>query len=262
MPEEKHGTVLHKKHKQPRGGRGKGTYGVIEGLQQQVDSLEEQAKKFEELSIRDSLTGLFNRRIGLAFLDKHFKVAQEIRRRKKEGIVEQRKDIDKENLVVLMLDIDHFKQVNDRFGHNAGDQALIAFGHEVKKTLRPTDILARYGGEEFIVILPETNLSGGEIAAETLRMQISRRLIKGAEIKAKRKREEKEEVVDCKIAKNITVSVGIVFLSDEMETTDDLLNAADKAMYAAKKVGRNKSAVWMGSSADPEIITTTEGEVG
>ena len=219
------------------------------------ERVEKVTNELKEEAARDPLTSLFNRRAGEIFLSMHFETAKEIMRREKEGKKIRSKDIDKKNLVVLEIDVDNFKEYNDTYGHLAGDKVLIALGHEAKKTLRFTDILIRSGGEEFWIILPEADLDGGKVAAETLRMQIQRSLKKGNTIKAKVRRKGEEKEVDCEILRDVAVSVGVAALSDETETVDDLLEGADKAMYKAKKEGKDRSAVYMGLGIEPEVIT-------
>ena len=112
----------------------------------------------ERLSVTDPLTGAWNYR----YFERRFE--QEIERSRRFGRV----------LALLMLDIDHFKSVNDRFGHQRGDEVLVEFAGRVTGSVRDIDTFARYGGEEFVLILPETNLEGGLAAAEKLRLATHR----------------------------------------------------------------------------------------
>jgi diguanylate cyclase (GGDEF)-like protein len=125
-----------------------------------------------------------------------------------------------------MLDIDHFKRVNDTFGHATGDQVLRAVARRCKFTIRDFDILGRYGGEEFAILLPETNLSAGQMVAERLRKEVAT-----APIDTDRE------------ALRITISLGVAKASNETSNLSVLLDHADTAMYAAKQSGRNRVMV-------------------
>jgi diguanylate cyclase (GGDEF)-like protein len=129
-----------------------------------------------------------------------------------------------EPLSVLMIDIDHFKRVNDEHGHAAGDFVLFAVAQVLKARLRPTDLVARYGGEEFTVVLPTTPLDGAVCAAERVRRGIA----------------ETELVTpEGKTLSRITVSVGAAEMRNE-EPADQLIARADRAMYRAKHEGRDR----------------------
>jgi diguanylate cyclase (GGDEF)-like protein len=136
-------------------------------------------------------------------------------------------------LSLLMVDIDHFKQLNDRYGHAAGDAVLRTIARAMQATLRKQDLLARYGGEEFVVVLPDTPVSGAAHLAEKIRTRIEGTLF--------------PENVD-----RVTVSVGC---SDNRNTSDfrELLIATDKALYAAKALGRNRVEVASGDDG-AEIV--------
>lgn len=160
---------------------------------------------FRELATVDALTGLPNRR---AFMDK---AQAELARSRLTGTP----------LSLLMLDIDHFKSINDRFGHAAGDASLIAFRSACQKALRDQDVMGRIGGEEFAVLLGDTGIAGALAAAERLRASVEGM---------------GTEVVDPCL---LTVSVGVAMLA-EGEGLDQLLNRADRALYTAKMEGRNR----------------------
>ena len=131
-------------------------------------------------------------------------------------------------LVVAMFDIDLFKQVNDNFGHDAGDQVLRVFGQNMTEVFRDYDIVGRIGGEEFAVCLPNTSSGDAYIACERLRQQVEQQSINITN-------------TDSKIIKiNITVSVGLVLADDDNLTIDELLKQADSALYFAKENGRNQ----------------------
>ena len=123
-----------------------------------------------------------------------------------------------------MLDLDHFKKVNDTLGHTAGDQALREVSRRLRATARSTDVVARYGGEEFALILPETTLAQGVMAAERLRAAVDGLVIEGAG----------------GASRAITLSLGVAAFPEHTDQPDALLSRADAALYAAKRSGRNR----------------------
>src|SRR4030042_6490417 len=129
-------------------------------------------------------------------------------------------------LAVLMLDLDHFKKINDKYGHAIGDKVLVSVAAVCKNGLRNVDILGRVGGEEFAILLPETDISGGIIIAERLRTIINKK-----RIKAKKK------------PFRITVSVGVTELLADDDKIVAALKRADDAMNEAKRKGRNQIMV-------------------
>lgn len=126
---------------------------------------------------------------------------------------------------VLMIDIDLFKDINDRFGHRTGDLVLKEICDIILENIRETDICGRYGGEEFIVILPETDMYGAYTVAEKIRDKIHKRNI----LKGKR---------------DVTISLGVATFPEHATQYDELIEKVDQALYIAKNTGRNKSAVW------------------
>ena len=167
----------------------------------------EQARMLEEWAITDSLTGMNNRRRILTLCELEF----------------QRSRRFNHPMSILMMDLDDFKAVNDTHGHNIGDQVLTTVAMRCREQLRNIDLIGRYGGDEFLVLLVETNLDAARIVAERIRSHVA------------------EAPVDTDIGQlNITVSVGITALEKDTSNLDALLNRADKAMYAAKKTGRNR----------------------
>jgi diguanylate cyclase (GGDEF)-like protein len=126
-----------------------------------------------------------------------------------------------------MIDIDHFKTVNDTFGHIVGDRVLRTISDLCNQTLRKIDIMGRYGGEEFTIILPETSLDQSLTVAERLRQII-----------------ESAEVITTQGAVKITASLGLAMLDSTCNTLDLLLDCADKALYVAKQAGRNRVNVF------------------
>ncbi|MDA0352355.1 MAG: GGDEF domain-containing protein [Chloroflexi bacterium] len=173
-------------------------------------NLRETSAELERLAKIDPLTGVLNRR---ALFDR---LGAEFRRSRRYG----------RSLTVLMIDIDHFKQVNDGYGHATGDAVLTACARQMASNIRESDEIGRYGGEEFAVILPETALADGAIVAEKLRAGIEALRV---------------PVPDGGAAVQVTVSVGVAAIPD-LATTDEqaLLNRADEALYAAKNSGRDR----------------------
>ena len=137
-------------------------------------------------------------------------------------------------LSALMLDIDHFKKVNDNFGHDRGDQALAAIAAALAGGIRASDFAARYGGEEFVILLPNTDLEGALSVAETLRTAVASMPLAGIGL--------------------LTVSIGVATMPDHATDADTLVRAADGALYLAKERGRNRVEVASRSesrSSDP-----------
>lgn len=136
-------------------------------------------------------------------------------------------------LSCIVLDIDHFKQVNDTYGHAAGDEVLKAVASVCKTTLRAGDLFGRLGGEEFAIVLPHVNRDGAIVVAEKVKTAISSQLIRGGFGSLK-----------------VTASLGISALSIVGEGIETLLAQADAAMYQAKHQGRNRCVLWGSSPAD------------
>jgi two-component system, cell cycle response regulator len=181
----------------------------------------------ERLSVTDPLTGAWNYR----YFSRRFE--QEIERSRRFGRV----------LALLMLDIDHFKSVNDRFGHQRGDEVLVELARRVTGSVRDIDTFARYGGEEFVLILPETNLDGGLAVAEKLLAGIHRTPFCG---------EEEDGGV------RLTVSIGVACFPEHATQPEELLRAADEALYEAKLQGRDR-VVTAGPRLQP--LAARPGEV-
>jgi len=161
----------------------------------------------ERAAITDGLTGLHNRR----WFSDSFKRQM------------QRCELDNQPCTVLMLDIDHFKEVNDRFGHLAGDRILCTVSKMLLNTMRPTDLISRYGGEEFALCLPETSIKASILIAERLRKAIAK---------------ETTPFEEGKQLPPVTVSIGIAQMQPG-QTLDALISSADSALYRAKAKGRN-----------------------
>lgn len=163
-------------------------------------------------SITDPLLGIFNRR----YLEECLK---------KEVLQSQR---NKHPLSLFIIDIDHFKKVNDTWGHQVGDQALKHIAELIKTSVREYDIVARFGGEELVVILPKTEPSHSHQLAERLRSLIEARPIYLT---------NHHSGNTCSV--NITASIGVTGLTKSNSFQDDLIESADKALYRAKQGGRN-----------------------
>ncbi len=173
--------------------------------------LHRQKKLLEEISIKDELTGLYNRR-HLKTILKH-----EYERSLRYGT----------DLACLLLDLDHFKKVNDTYGHSFGDTVLQKCASQISSVMRTTDFAFRYGGEEFLVLLSQTDIAGAKQAAENLRRSIS-----------------SEEIKDSNHSTFITVSIGVSSARQHQPVTEsELIVFADKALYMAKKGGRNQVVV-------------------
>jgi diguanylate cyclase (GGDEF)-like protein len=124
-----------------------------------------------------------------------------------------------------MLDLDHFKQYNDRYGHLGGDQALRETAEVLRRNARDVDILARYGGEEFAIVLPETDLERAIIHAERARAAIASHAFRGK---------------DSNPQGDLTVSIGVAALAPGIRKIEELVHDADQALYRAKSQGRNR----------------------
>jgi len=181
-------------------------------LEKALVDLNSLKEHFENISMVDQLTGLYNRHY---FYDQA-EIA--IANTKRYG----------QALCLLMLDLDHFKQVNDLYGHGFGDEVLVKVSHVMKQQIRETDVLVRYGGEEFVVIFTNTSCDNGQVFAERIRAQVEQ--MKWEEQGFKQ-----------------TVSMGLYCLSECSENgnevdinIDNIVNMADIALYQAKAQGRNK----------------------
>jgi diguanylate cyclase (GGDEF)-like protein len=145
-----------------------------------------------------------------------------------------------EPLAVLLVDIDHFKAVNDRYGHLTGDEVLRAVAHGLTQGLRPRDVVGRFGGEEFVVLLAGSDLEQARHTAERLRGHVADVTVEAA---------SRPELV------HVTVSVGVAAFRDSGHSVHDLLDAADTALYAAKRGGRN--CVRVAEGARQQVLDLT-----
>ena len=133
----------------------------------------------------------------------------------------------KKPLTLFMIDIDHFKNLNDTYGHQAGDHVLRRVSEVLAAGLREYDIVARYGGEEFSIILPATGKDTGATIAERLRASVE-----------KQKYRHKDKSIP------VTISLGVASYPEDGDSPEGLISAADKALYAAKESGRNQVHIW------------------
>jgi two-component system, cell cycle response regulator len=176
-----------------------------------VRELVQSNRKLNEISITDALTGLYNRGYMVDRLNLEFKRAARNR----------------ETLSCLMIDLDHFKNINDTYGHKFGDFVLQAISARLKSLIRETDIFGRYGGEEFLIVLPNTNLEGGRRLGEKLRAGL-----------------ENETIQHEDFSLLVTASFGVASTENtEVVTADHLLQLSDRTLYQAKETGRNRVCV-------------------
>lgn len=181
-----------------------------EELSRHVAEVEHLQKELREQVIRDPLTGVYNRR----YLDET--LGREIARASRDG----------DDLSLILLDIDHFKEFNDTFGHQAGDLILVDTMKHLTDSIRGSDIICRFGGEEFILVLPGTNLETACRRAEEIRKTIAENKIQcgGEEL-------------------GITISLGVAGYSGGEISAAELIDAADRALYRSKETGRNKVSI-------------------
>jgi diguanylate cyclase (GGDEF)-like protein len=174
-----------------------------------VTDLIRNAELLEKLATIDSMTGLYNRRHFLALAEAEWSRFQRYQR----------------PLSMLMIDIDHFKSVNDRYGHAIGDQAIISVATACQQGKRGSDVVGRLGGEEFAILLPETDAAQAAVVAERVRESVAGHVLSVRDVQF-----------------NLTISVGIAAAAASMSGTDALLRAADQALCQAKSEGRNRLA--------------------
>ena len=199
---------------------------VQEELRANNQALSEANTRLRALATTDPLTGLPNHRAFVTTFDQELKRTQRYYR----------------SCALLFLDLDHFKALNDGYGHPAGDAVLQEFSTLVGTLLRGMDTLGRWGGEEFVALLPETDIEGALAAAERIRTAVAAQIFSiGGGVR-------------------LTCSIGIAAYPFDSEERDGLIRAADQAMYAAKKLGRNQ----VRTAKDPAVIALAiePGEAG
>jgi len=178
-----------------------------------TDLLRDNLDNSLELAVTDPLTGLHNRRYMFGQLD----------------ALAQRSAKGGAPVAALLLDIDHFKKINDSFGHDVGDEVLREFAVRLASNVRAIDLPCRYGGEEFVAIMPDTTVEAAERIAERIRRYISGspfRVAHGNELLT------------------VTISIGVAGMLGEHDTPEALLKRADEALYEAKAAGRNRVIAW------------------
>ncbi|MFD2168039.1 GGDEF domain-containing protein [Thalassotalea euphylliae] len=184
----------------------------IENTSNFVDKLEKKLNVAEEVSLIDELTTVGNRKGYVLRINKERKDWQAA----------------KQPLALLVIDVDHFKSINDNYGHSIGDQVLKVLGQTLRKNVRTTDYVARYGGEEFVIILPNTELSKTVQIAKKIREVVN---------SLKFEMRKKNKVL------KITCSFGLSAFTEKVSNSTDVFNAADKALYRAKENGRDAIVV-------------------
>lgn len=162
----------------------------------------------------DELTGLYNRR----FLEEYARKLIAMARRKNQP------------LGVIMMDLDHFKEFNDIYGHETGDRILKHFAKTASRAIREANLAARYGGEEFVVMLPETGAQPCLLVAERIRLAVEHMVVPAGTEKP---------------LPQLTVSLGIAIYPEHGQGLEDVLQAADKALYESKRAGRNRTTVYV-----------------
>ena len=195
-------------------------------LQRSRDEIEHKNKELEILATRDSLTGCLNRRAFFELFDRLWKDTKK----------------SDETLSCVMLDIDHFKSVNDTYGHHTGDEVLRAVSKAVQELFTDFGVVCRYGGEEFCIVLPGFEASGAVEQAERIRAAISAiRLENPAELR-------------------LTASLGVSELRFDPKDPQDLINQADACLYVAKREGRNQTVLFNASMMTEDDTPTEEAE--
>ena len=175
-----------------------------------ADRLRDTMQTTMEMAITDGLTGLHNRR----YLERHL------------GVLVQQAIARTKPLSLLILDIDHFKSINDQYGHGAGDEVLREFSRRVRKAVRGIDLACRLGGEEFVVAMPDTDGALALLVGERIRQKIA-----GEAFQA-----------EGSPRMSVTVSIGVASLASASDTAEMLMKRADDALYEAKRRGRNRVA--------------------
>ena len=180
-------------------------------IKENITDRKKTENELEHLAYTDALTGLANRRHFFHLAEMFFDFSSH----------------PSTHISALMADIDHFKNVNDQYGHTVGDEVLHEVAVRLNRNIRPNDLVGRYGGEEFSFLLPRTDFETAFLIAERLRLAI-----------------EGQPFQTEAGSLSLTISIGVASLTDKIQTLDDLLKAADDALYQAKHAGRNQSVVF------------------
>ncbi len=200
---------------------------VVTRLQKTQFRVEQQNKELSYLATRDSLTGCLNRRSFSEQFEVLFNQARKL----------------KTELSCIMVDIDHFKAVNDNYGHAKGDEVIKLLAEILKSSARKDDLVARYGGEEFCLVFPGMADNDALATAERIRLRI-----------------KNESAQRFESGPRITVSIGVSTIHDKPETPGDLNNLADEALYIAKESGRNQVVRWEAGAEGNEPAVPKEGD--
>ncbi len=177
-------------------------------MKEEISNARKRAKQLEKELVLDSLTGIYNRRTYSK------RIEEELQRYHRYG----------QSFSILLFDVDHFKQINDNYGHSAGDKCLKGIIDLIKPVLRKSDLLYRFGGEEFIIIFPATSISGAARIAEKIRRIV-----------------EKTEFIHKNKKIKVTISIGATAVKPFDTSPEIIFNRIDKAMYKAKQDGRNRT---------------------
>lgn len=183
-------------------------YELTTSINEMSNNLQAQLQQIQDLSMRDPLTGLYNKRVMREMLDR------EIERVNRNNL----------DLSILMIDVDHFKTINDRYGHVAGDLVLKRIAEILYGGIRKSDIACRFGGDEFCIILPECTKNSAYEKASSLMENVKESII----------------IFENATIDKITLSIGLSTLNEDGASSEELIVAADRALYLSKQSGRNK----------------------
>ncbi|MBF0469989.1 MAG: diguanylate cyclase [Gammaproteobacteria bacterium] len=176
-------------------------------VKERTHELAEANQRLSYFATTDPLTNILNRRSLFEYGER------DLTRARRNG----------QPISVLMMDLDHFKAINDNYGHAAGDAVLIAFTTSVQETLRESDLFARYGGEEFLLLLTDTDIDGASKLGEKIRQAVERQVVHFGDQQIR-----------------ITISIGIAALNDREESLESIISRSDRELYRAKIMGRNR----------------------
>ncbi len=202
-------------------------HSIVQRLELTQAKVKKQNKELSYLATRDPMTGCLNRGSFSEQFDDLFAASQE----------------SGSELSCVMIDLDHFKQVNDNFGHATGDDVIKMLAEVLKKSTRKDDLVARYGGEEFCLVLPGMSMSVAAKVAERVRLRI--------------KDESAKRYAD---GPRVTASLGVASMLDNPKTPAELNSLADEALYAAKQAGRNRVMSWAVMQDDGYLVQADQAE--